>query len=69
MKDFELNVTHIDQTWQTCDYKFRVFVQKSSDYSNERLNYILKTLREWFGEAKYYWSDHGEMMFLCCLKK
>lgn len=67
MENFKLNVIHIDLTWQSCDYKFRVFVRQTS-YSNERFDYILKTLRKWFGEAEYYWSDHGKMMFLCCLK-
>jgi len=60
MDDYRINVTHIDQTWPCCNYKFRVFVKRT--VGNHR--YVLETLKKWFGEAEYYWED----MYLCAKK-
>lgn len=59
--DKKINVTHIDSTWSTCDYKFRVFV-KERTFANH--DYILNTLKKWFGEAEFFWDN----MFLCAKK-
>lgn len=56
--DYKLNVTHIDSTWSTCEYEFRVFVR---EYEYSKHDYILSTLRKWFGDAEYFFDN----MFLC----
>lgn len=62
---YRINVTHIDQTWPCCNYKFRVFVK---DYNISKHDYIIETLKKWFGDAKFFWGSGGETMFLCALK-
>ncbi len=64
--DYRINVTHIDQTWSCCDYKFRVFVK---DYVFSKHNYVLETLKKWFGEAEYFCGSGNETMFLCTRKR
>ena len=65
MDDYRINVTDIDQTWSCCNYKFRVFVK---DYPLSKHNYVLETLKKWFGEAKFFWGSNGTVMFLCAKK-
>jgi len=60
MEHGKINVVHIDETWDICRYKYRVFVKDA--HTNHK--YILETLRKWFGAAEYFWDD----MFLCGLK-
>jgi len=67
MKDFRIKVTSIDSAWQTCNYKFRVFIENEY-FSVERHNYILDTLKKWFGDAEFFWNDGNSQMFLCCKK-
>ena len=59
--DKKINVTKIDTAWSTCEYEFRVFVE---EYEIGKHNYILETLKKWFGAAEYFWDN----MFLCGLK-
>ena len=65
--DYKINVLQIDDTWNCCNYKWRVFVK---EYPFEKREYILSTLIKWFGAAEYF--DHnwtkGHVMFLCGLK-
>lgn len=60
----KINVIEIQASWTSCPYEFQVWVSKDVDLFNN-IDYILKTLREWFGEVEYYWEN----CFLCSLKK
>lgn len=41
-----------------------------NDYVNEeKFNYIIKTLKTWFGSATFFFYDHGKYSFLCGDKK
>lgn len=61
--DYRLKVKNISPAWHTCNYKFMVRVDRHP-FSMERTNYILETLKKWFGEAEYFWDD----VYLCELK-
>ena len=57
----KINVISIEPAWQCCTYKLQVWVKDA--YKNRE--YVLETLRKWFGEAEYYWDD----CYLCSFKK
>lgn len=60
--NYKINVLKIDDTWQTCRYKWRVFV---APYELSKHDYILNTLKQWFGDAAYFWETPGRhAMFL-----
>lgn len=67
--DKKINVLSIDDTWDICPFKFRVFVdnriENNTFASMEKFRYILETLKKWFGDAEYFWGDNGHMTFLC----
>lgn len=52
----KMNVMRIDKTWSCCDYKWIVAIERDV-WSVESSNYILNTLRKWFGNAEYFWDD------------
>ena len=52
----KMNVVRIEPTWPCCNYKWIVGVKRDV-WSIESTNYILETLRKWFGEAEYFWND------------
>lgn len=56
-----INVLAIAPAWSCCTYKLQVWVKDA--HTNHE--YILDTLRKWFGTAEYFWDD----CFLCDLKK
>jgi hypothetical protein len=60
----KINVIKIDETWSTCSYKFRVFVPCLEVGT---FDYVLDTLKKWFGEAEFFWTSprEGHTMFLC----
>ena len=62
--DKKINVVQIDSTWRTCTFKFCVFVEEKI-FSTERFNYVLETLKKWFGDAEYFWGEKDCMIFLC----
>jgi len=62
--NYKINVTQIDSAWTVCNFKLRVFVEMKT-FSMEYFNYVLETLKKWFGDAEYFWSEKDEVMFLC----
>ena len=46
----KINVYLIDSTWDTCTYKWRVFVNHNFSQRDD----VLNTLRKWFGEVEYF---------------
>ena len=57
----KINVTSIKPAWSSCAYNLQVCVKDA--HTNHE--YILETLRKWFGTAEYLWDD----CFLCDIKK
>ncbi len=60
--DYKMNVTEIVPSWSCCRYKFMVRVK---EYSFSKSNYVVETLKKWFGDAEYFWDN----CYLCELKK
>jgi hypothetical protein len=58
----KINVVGIEPAWRSCAYKLQVWVDKDTCYHNRQ--YVLETLRKWFGTAEYFWDD----CYLCDLK-
>lgn len=68
--DYKINVLKIDDTWNCCNYKLRVFVEEK-EFSH--VEYVLETLKKWFGEAEYFSTNRTDfpvraMMFLAWKK-
>lgn len=57
----KINVKEIQPAWHSCRYELQVWVEDA--FTNNE--YILQTLRKWFGDAEYMWGS----CFLCSLKK
>lgn len=64
MTNFNLNIASIEGTWSSC--RFNNMVRVGGDImTSERFNYVLNTLKKWFGDAEYFWSDEkGNYVFL-----
>ena len=52
----KINVVRISKAWSCSSYKWIVAIDRKA-WSVENSNYIIETLRKWFGEAEYFWND------------
>lgn len=57
-----VSVERIDNTWDCCKYKYRVFVKVHKFYASWHLVPVLNAI---FGGATYFWDD----CYLCGLKE
>lgn len=63
--DYRLNITSIRPTWTVCKSAFIVHIKETGYMDENKYQYILNTLKVWFGSASFFWYDHGKYSFLC----
>ena len=61
-KDLKIRVTDIQTAWSCCNYQYQVWIDPEYRFKNHE--YILATLKKWFGSAEYMWGN----CFLVCKK-
>ena len=59
--DYQLHISAIRTTWSSCEYEYIVYITETDSWwEREHQDYVKSKLKEFFGEARYFWSSSSQ---------